>query len=130
MNRNDRTVRLGSLVLALALLAPLMLGYETQAAKEQQTISGQIKRAEITPTGEVRRVYIEDAEGESYLVVRRGVGKELLTRSHERVSATGYVSRSKMDQDFKFVIEVMEYAILEDEPTTADEAPAQPITGQ
>jgi hypothetical protein len=126
---NDRTIRLVLLVLVLALAAPLLFGDESRAAQKQLTITGVVKRAEITPKGEVRRVYIESAAGEEYLVVRRGKGKELLTQTRETIEATGYISKSRMDQDFEFVIEVMEFAVLEETPSAVLEAPAEAISG-
>jgi uncharacterized lipoprotein len=117
------------LVLVLALAAPLLFGEESRAAQKQLTITGIVKRAEITPSGEVRRVYIENATGEEYLVIRRGKGKELLTQAKETIQATGYISKSRMDQDFQFVIEVMEYAVLDEESSTDLEAPTEAISG-
>jgi hypothetical protein len=97
-------------VLILGLLVALTAS-DVFAAKQKKTVTGVVKRAEVY-AGKVRAVYIEEAEGGEYLVLRgTEVGKELIEQVGATLSATGYIRKATRDPEFELIIDVLEYEI-------------------
>ena len=114
-------------VLVLGLVVGLTAG-DVFAAKQKKTVTGEVKRAEVY-AGKVRAVYIEEAEGDGYLVLRgTELGKELLGQVGATLSATGYIRKATRDPEFELIIDVLEYEVLtpaEESATKAKKDPAR-----
>ena len=112
-------------VLVLGLVVGLAAS-DIFAAKQKKTISGLVKRAEVY-AGKVRAVYIAEADGGEYLVLRgTEVGKELLGQVGATLSATGFIRKATRDPEFELIIDVLEYEVLTPKEGLAPKAEAAP----
>ena len=115
-------------VLILGLLVALTAS-DVFAAKERKTVTGVVKRADVY-AGKVRAVYIEEAEGDGYLVMRgTEVGKELLGQVGATLSATGFIRKATRDPEFELIIDVLEYEVLTPAEDSAPKAKKKPAKG-
>jgi len=99
------------LAVCLGFLVSFAAG-EVRSAKPTKTITGVVLRDEVN-RGQVRSVFIRDAEEGEFLVLRgTEMGNELLAQVGATVKATGYVRKARPDAGFPYAIDVLEYEII------------------
>lgn len=102
-----------TLLLVLCVLLVPFVGDVARSEKPTTTITGVVKR-DATYRDKVIGVYIRDAENTEFLVVRDAEkGKALLGLVGATVKVTGYVRKSKANPNYDFMIDVLEYEVVE-----------------
>lgn len=114
-----------AVLVVICLMAPL-----ATAQNKTMTIRGEVKPAQVTRNNaKVKMVYISDRDQGDYLVLRgTDASNDLRKRIGAIVEATGYIKKSQSYPDYKAVIDITEYEIIETEDPAedppAEEAPA------
>jgi hypothetical protein len=97
---------------AVLCLSALLAAGDLRAGKPTRTITGTVVSAEVYG-GKVRSVYIKDSQEGDFLVVRgTEIGKELLKLVGVKVTATGYIRKTRRDPVFENVIDVLSYGLV------------------
>ena len=102
----------------LVVLASAAAGSLAQK-KTTKTITGKVLAYQVSRE-KVQSVYIRDPDQGEFLIQRStDKGKELLRHVGATVKATGYDKESTREPEFKFVLDVLEYEVLEPKKDSA-----------